>query len=228
MTLWTWAEIEAKVKNDLDLNEETMITPEELMAYGNEAIDEAEQHVLGVDESYFLQSTALELVDGSSLYDLPSNIYAMKLRRILYDNGSDAYEIKRIRDISTTQAVEDDDDYRYMLIMNSSGVHKLKLYPASRENSESNVTIWHVGNANAMTTSSSVMNIPEAVHFVIAKIKHSCLRKEGHPGQVEMKEEVDRQRQLLIETLAAMVLDENNQILIDQNAIVEYGYDFEV
>lgn len=215
MTLWTLAQIKTKIQNDLDLTDEVMITSAELTAYINQAIDEAEQHVLAIYEDYFLQSANLALVSGTSEYSFPSNIYAHKVRRIFYENGTNKYEIRRIRDLSEIPDVETGDNYRYIVMMNSSGAAKIKLYPTAAETSSTNVTVWFIGNATTLSATSDEMNIPEAVQYVIARAKLECARKEGHPAQVSLADEVKKQEKLLVDTLTAMVPDEDNEIRPD-------------
>lgn len=217
MTTPTWLELKTIIKNDLDLNEDPMITDEMLLAWANNAVDEAEQHVLGcgVGADYFLQSESLALVSGTSEYALPANILAHKIRMISYDNGSQQYEIKRIRNLKLVPNIETGSEYRYLIVTTSAGAARLKLYPASAEDSASNVTVWFIGNANALVDDSSTVNIPEATNFIISYIKLECLRREGHPNQGVQEQERERQRALLIETLADMVPDEDNEIQID-------------
>lgn len=222
MTLWTWAEIKAKVKNDLDLNDEVMIGEAELLAYANEAIDEAEQHVLTIYEDYLLESSPISLVSGQSLYALPVDIYAHKIRRIFYNTAQDKYEVKRLRDLTKMLDVEANDPYQYMITNGAVDGAMLRLLPASREDSASNVEVWYLRNANKLVDDASVMDIPEAVNFVIAHIKKSCLTKEGHPGQVSAQQELERQRQLLVDTLSAMVPDEDNEVLVDVSFYSEF------
>ena len=38
MQYWTYLQVKTKIENDLDLQQETMITPAEMMGYCNEAI----------------------------------------------------------------------------------------------------------------------------------------------------------------------------------------------
>lgn len=214
MTTPTWAEIKAIVKQDLDLLDEVFIDDDQLLGWVNSAIDEAEKHILGIYEDYFLQTETLSLAAGVSEYSLPANILGSKIRKVFYDNGSSKYEVKRVRNLSDIPWVDSDDDYRYLIINNSSGGTRLKLFPSSRETS-SNVSIWYIGNANHITSDSDVINIPEAAGFIIASIKLECMRKELHPGQSTAESERERQRQLLVDALTSMVPDEDNEILID-------------
>lgn len=215
MDLWTLGEIKTKVKNDLDLTDETMISDEEMNGYVNQSKDEAEQHLMALDDDYGLQKADLALVSGTREYSLPSSIYAHKIRKVIYDNGSESYEIKRLKNLALIPEVEDSDDYRYVVYVNSSGEHKILLYPSAQETSSTNVTIWYLGNSTDLVDDDDVMNIPEAVHFVIAKTKLECARKEGHPAQVALEQEVERQRVLLQQTLSTMTPDEDNKIVLD-------------
>lgn len=215
MTLWTLAEITTKINNDLDLTDEVMISSAEKTAYINQAIDEAEQIIHSKCEDYLLQKETLALVSGTSEYSFPSNIYAHKIRKVIYDNGSESYEIKRVKNLSLIPDIETSDDYRYVVYTNSSGVPKMILYPASRETNSTYVTIWFIGNANRLTLTTDSMNIPEAVQFVIARTKLECARKEGHPAQMALETEVERQRALLEDVLSTIVPDEDNKISLD-------------
>lgn len=215
MTLNTWLEIKTIIKNDLDLDDETFINDTMLLAWANNAIDEAEQHILTIYEDYFLRTENLALVTGTSEYDPPSSIYAHKIRRMFYVNGTDKYEIKRIRNMSKIPYIEDSNDYSYMITSNSSGVAKIKLFPASRETSSSNVQLWYIANATRMVDDTTVMNIPEAVPFIIAHIKAEATRTEGHPSQGVWAMERERQKNLLVDTLTVMVPDEDNELLAD-------------
>jgi len=217
MTLWTLDDIKTKIKNDLDLTNETMITDAELNGYINQAVQEAEQHVLTIYEDYLLQSAQLSVTSGTSDYDFPSNIYAHKIRRILYDDGTTKYEVQRLKDFKDIPYVQTTDYYRYKVVMNSSGDFKIKLFPTAQETSTTNFTIWFIGSANTLSASTDKMNIPEAAQFVVTKSKLECARKEGHPAQVALEQEVERQRKLLVDTLTAMVPDEDNHIEPDMS-----------
>lgn len=222
MTLPTLLDIRTKIDNDLDLTNETMISAAEKIGYINQAIDEAKQHVITIYEDYFLQSANLALVTGTQDYDLPSNVYAHKIRKIIYDDGNTKYIVKRMRKFEDIPYVQTTDYYRYRVIMNSSGAFKLRLWPAAQETSSTNVTIWFIGEANTLAVDTDIMNIPEAYQFVVAKSKLECARKEGHPAQSALEMEVERQRVFLVDTLTAMVPDEDNTILPDMSFYTDF------
>lgn len=139
MKTWTFAEARAKLQVDLDLQDETFITPAELIGYFNEGIEEAESEILKLDEDYFLTSAPLPLVLGTSAYSYPDNLYGFKLRGIMYQNGSSIYEVKRFRRRDKFTNIQlgifsgAGDDYRWYHTNDSAGNAKINLVPAARE-----------------------------------------------------------------------------------------------
>lgn len=224
MNLPTLANILDKVNNDLDLTDEVMISRDEKVAYVNAAVDEVEQILLPLYEDYFLQKADLALVLGESEYDFPSNIYAHKIRKVFYDNGTDRYEIRRIRNLSEVPDVDVADAYRYVVLTNSTGQHKMQFYPASREDSADNVEIWFLGSANDLSDDADIMNVPEAFNLVVAKTKLMCAMKESHPSQVALETDVEKQETRFLQVIAAMVPDEDNQLLVTSRYGDSEGY----
>ncbi len=99
MRTWTYGEGRAKVEKDLDMENETFIDADEMAGYWNEGIDEAEAeiHMLGLEDDYFLAFTSVPLVQNRAVYPMPTNIYANKIRAFRYENGTNSYPIKRVR-----------------------------------------------------------------------------------------------------------------------------------
>lgn len=226
MRSWTYLELATKVEQDLATEEELFIQPEELMGYFNEAVDEAEQEVLGLYEDYFLNKATLALVSGTEEYDLPADIYAEKIRRILYNNGGQIYTVHRIRDwkkfeeYTDTRTYGTSEDYRYFLYNPSAGQYKLLLVPPARETG-SYCTIWYLRNAAVFTASSDTLDIPEAANFVMQFVKNRIYEKEGSFNTEKSEKDLERQRELLKSTLANMVPDAANEIEPDMSAYEE-------
>jgi hypothetical protein len=226
MRFWTWAEIKTKVQNDLDLAEELFITADELLAYGNEAVDEAEAEIHTIYEDYFLTKSTLTMVSGEGEIALPSNIYAHKIRGLIYRNGNTWYPVKRIRDWKKFEEYTSDvvnsstADYKYLLLNTTAGSPKVLLSPVARE-SGAYLTMWHLRNANRFTTNSDVCDIPEFVSFVIQYIKVRCYEKELHPNTDKAVAILQQQRELMKETLSTMVPDADNTIEMDLSSYEE-------
>lgn len=227
-TYWTWSDIKSKVEMDLDLQDETFIQPDELLGYANEAIDEAEAEIHSIYEDYFLTSSPVSLVSGTSEYSLPSDIYAHKIRGIVYRSGDIMFQVPRIKDWNKFLKMAYETQYpatttyKY-IIKNESAVvgPKIVLFPSARETSASVMTVWYLRNANRLTSLTSICDIPEFVNFVIQFTKVRCYEKEGHPNLQFAVQALQKQRQLMVETLSDMVPDGDTSIEMDITAYEE-------
>lgn len=230
MRYWTYLEIKTKIQADLDLEDETFVQPTELLAYANEAIDEAEAEIHSSYEDYFLSRTTVTLVNGTEGYALPSTIYANKIRGVIYKNGTQWHMVQRIRDWRkfeeyTSQLVNPDSGsviYRYIIDNSTAGTPKMVFSPTPVE-AGSYITVWHYRNANRLTLDADICDIPEFVNFVIQYMKVRCYEKELHPNLQMAVAALEQQRQLMKATLANMVPDVDNEIEMDRSHYEEHN-----
>lgn len=164
--IWTFDQMNTKIRTDIDLLEEDpdeqFVKKSEMIGYTNEAISEAEADIMSLNEDYFLASDYMPLIQGTSVYDLPKNIYAQKIRRVMYSNGSIIYPVKRIRNLSKFEKIafgrqySGSDDYQYFMSNSSPGNVQMELIPAARETailpplggSFTPIERWYIRNAN--------------------------------------------------------------------------------
>lgn len=215
MTSLTLAQIKTRIKNDLDLLDEEFVNDSaaipELTDYINEAIDEAEAEIHTIYEDYFLTRANLTVVASTQEYALPTDIYANKIRKLLFNDGSTKYIVNKIKKIEETMHIQSDEYYRY-LINNVSGTgYRLRFYPTIRSSSSSHFEIWYIRNAKRLSADADVCDIPEFVSFVIQFAKMRCLEKEGHPNVNKAVADTERIRKQMIETLSGMIVDEDDQ-----------------
>ena len=220
MTYLTYAEALAIIENDLDLQQETFVTPDEMKGYFNAAIDEAEAEIHGIYEDYFLNKGTVNLVAGQSDIVLPSDMYALKIRAVIYDDGTNIYPIERMPEKDKFQEIawnnkysNTNPTYRY-IIYNPAGTAnpKLHLVPKAAESKTGAITIWYLRNANRITGSADKIDIPEFIQFVLQFVKVRCYEKEGHPNLQFAIGALEQQRKLMVDTLTRMVPDNNNEI----------------
>lgn len=155
MKLWTYGEVRKKLERDFDLEDETFISSDELAGYCNEGIEAAEAEILKLSEDYFLRSIAYDLTLGQQVLTLPADIYAQKIRSVIYNNGGDLiYEIRRVRDphkfsrIANTQVWGFADWYAYIVQNQTVGTQNtLLLVPPSKETSSGFITMWYIRHA---------------------------------------------------------------------------------
>lgn len=169
MRIWTYGELADVVTKSLDIHEESFVEQDELVGYANAAIDEAEAEICKIHEDYLLTSSTLAMVNGEESISLPSNIYANKIRGLVYASGSTIYNVRRVRGekIFLDRALTNSNSsstsrYRY-LITNASAVadRKLILVPPAKETAASNLTLWYIRNANRIPLTSEYEQVEE-------------------------------------------------------------------
>lgn len=224
---WTYAEMKQKVEDECDLEREIFVSDDELMAYFNEGIDLCEAKIHSLYEDYFLSREALTLVSGTDEYVMPTTIYGHKIRSIIYKNGSTVYPIHRCKNSKklftyevNLEAGNNGAQYEYFILNTTAGSPKILFIPPVLESGE-RVYVWFLRNANRLTASASVCDIPEFVHYVIQYAKVKIYFKEGHPGYAEEKATLDTMESEMLGTLANMVPDEMNEIEADLSSYQE-------
>lgn len=220
MTSLTLAQIKTRIKNDLDLLDEEFVNDSaaipELTDYINEGIDEAEAEIHTIYEDYFLTRANLTVVAATQEYALPTDIYANKIRKLLFNDGTTKYVVNKLKKIEDTMHIQTDEFYRY-LINNVAGTgYRLRFYPTIRASSSTHFELWYLRNAKRLSADADVCDIPEFASFVIQFAKMRCLEKEGHPNVNKAVADLERIRKQMIDTLSGMIVDEDDQkILMD-------------
>lgn len=218
MSYKTFADVESRVRRELDLIDEPIVTQAEIMDIVNDAIDEVEADILELYEDYFLTSDYISLVAGTRDYAMPTNIYANKLRAVTYSNGSTVYEVFRLKnkdrflDIADSLIYGGSDDYRYEIENDTSSGPTFRLYPASRETSNTVMRRWYIRQANRIAVTTDVIDILEAYPFIVAYAKWQCAKKALHPATPDYKNDSDFKKQKLLDALTGMVADGHNEI----------------
>ena len=245
MKVYTYKQARDKVLNETGLTNEVydggFISPDELVGYFNDAIDEAEAeiHAAEREEEYFKKSSQLSLVSGQSSYSLPTDIYANKILGITYHKDSEIYPVNRIRRLSRFMEMEEilqtgaANRYKYT-IQNADPVTgvQLVLFPASRETSSTVMKVWYIRNASHIpliadgslaATEATKIDIPEFISFIMAHVKVSCFAKEvGHPLLAAAAQKLEQQRQLMVDTLSKMVPDDNDTVEMDLSSYLDH------
>jgi hypothetical protein len=221
LKFWTFLEIKTKVERDLDLEGETFITDAEMLGYCNEAIDEVERQILTLCEDYFLTRGIITLVSGQEEYTIPTDIYGLKIRQIVYRNGTQVWKLDRIRNWAKFVTYESDktntsatQHYGYFVVNTVPGAPKILISPTPTE-AGAYLQVWYIRNANELTVDASICDIPEAVNYVMAYMRMKCMEKEMHPNLGKAINDVAMQKEDTMKTLAEMFPDNENTIEAD-------------
>lgn len=214
----TWATVKAAVLRETDCEDEDFVTTSELIDYVNEAIDECEKVLLNLSEDYMLNRSTITLVSGTEEYSLPSDIYAHKIRSIVYRNGSTVFPLKRFRDWKKFEMYEADKAqgsstpiYGYFILHGTAGAPKILFSPTPAE-SGAYPRIWYLRNANKVTTTSDVIDIPECLNYIKGYLKMKIYEKERSPAYDAAVAALERFKQSFIEALAVKVDDNDNEV----------------
>ena len=227
MRLWTWLEMKTKIENDLDLQCEETVSPEEMLGYANDGIDEAESVIHNLNEDYFFTKDQITLAVGQSVYDMPSDIYAQKIRGLVFDNGTETYPVRRIK-LEKVAYVRSEDPYCWLPTNKvNDGVvtdygPKIELVPASRD-AGAYITRYYIRNAKRLTADTDECDIPEFTAFVIAFVKVQAAIKEMHPRLEFFQGELERLRAQMTVTLTEMTPDGDNWIEPDMSHYLEHN-----
>ena len=227
MKFWTWAQIREKIEQECDLEDEDFVRRDELLAYCNEAIDEAEAEIHSLYEDYFLKKKDISIVSGDEFISIPTqmpDIYADKIRRIIFTEagGTTTYTVTRLKDwkkfeqkaVADTQTTTD--LYQYFLVNSTPGNPEIMLVPKSREAGV--MTVWYLRNANRLAADTDICDIPEFINFIFSHMKMKVYAKEGHPGYQEALERLETERNRMNAVLASRVPDAENEIELDTSA----------
>lgn len=172
MSQATYSSLKSYVQNRLDLRDEGFITTTELLQYTEEALRycEAEVHKLNIEDMYFEAESYIQLVSGQQDYNLPSNIYANKILRLVSNRNGQIYEIPRLthsrRFELSAQADRygsgtDGQDFEYRLINNNpTDGTKIRIHPIPTISTTTvSFTATSVSGSSQLTAVSSVSGL---------------------------------------------------------------------
>lgn len=225
----TVAQIEAEVRSDMDLIDEPNITSQDILNFVNRALEVAEAEIIGVHEDYLLKPASFPLTAGQALYSPPSDLYAMKIREIVYHDGSLMYEIKRTRGRKIAGKIEESDAYfqsgwmKYVVVnMSAAAGFQIRLTPAPTVSGTQSM-IWYLRALNRVAQSTDLVDIPQFYTFVISFVKWCCADKEKSPFVADLEQQMKNMRDEMVETLSGMVPDDDTEIEMDMSHYLEHS-----
>lgn len=229
---WTLDQLRTKIQNDHELHAENFVTPSEIDAFINDAIEDAEQLIIDSFSDFFLTFVDYDIVAGVGEILVPGDMFDFRIRGMYFDlKGFDTnstgtsqwYKIKKLP-IERFSIVYKDDVYHYRLTNAVSGP-KIGIYPDFREDLQAKVRLWYIREAVRLSDDTDILEVGIRPQFVIAHTKVSIMEKEGDPMLDTMQARLEKQTAKLISSISRVVDDDEDSYLeMDLEALDEaYG-----
>lgn len=246
MKLFTYSDLETRVRKDLDLQDsDNFVGNDEMVTYFNEAIEDCESEIMSLNQDYFLKQGTITLVQGTASYSLPTDIYAQKIRALIYSNGPKIYPIQRIKELhefykyeETNYYASGETEYGYILRNDTAGSSStLSLSPPAIE-SGAFVKIWYIRHSqripligevvNGVTTTRAiqlavVVDIPEWADYLVQFAKCRCYEKEMDPRLPQAVEALANRKKMMVESLSKQVIDNSDEVPMDLEFYMEHN-----
>lgn len=218
MAFKTYGDMRAKIERDLDLEAEEFIQPEELLELFNDGIAKAEAKMinLGLRDRYFLKRSYISLVADQEDYDLPEDIYADKIQKIIYENGATLYKVTPIDSEKMFEKIQlankyntgGNSNYNYLIRHDVPGEEKLMIVPTPKESVADGLTVWHFRDANRMEDDDSICDLPEiAYQYLYAYVKEKVYEKEKDQSWQLARDDRQKAEDDMAETLQQQIAD---------------------
>jgi len=238
MELFNYGVVRARVQRETDTEEETLVQPDELVDYANKGIDMVEAEILKVDEDYYLNFFDLTLIIGQANYALPTDIYANKIRAVIYRDNQTIYPVSRIRRRRKFLKIAEADqfgigttDLSYYIQNRTTGTPEIVFSPPPNV-AGAFPRIWYIRAAtriplvtagNQAASDAINVDVLEFTSVVEAHMKMKIMDKEGDPrfDTAAVAAEVEKNR--MIQTLTDMTPDDDNEVEQDLDIYREHS-----
>lgn len=213
MAYMTWTELAAQLEDELDLEEGILVSDAEKIRLVNRLIRQCHRETIRINKRFYKTHDFVSLVQGTSEYAMPTNIYNARFTRIQYDDGSCAYRVPPIKD-EKIASVDTQDDYSYDL-ENAGTANGLRfvLYPPSRVTSNTALKRIYTRAPEAVTSGASLIDvIDDGIDFIMKNMRVPIAEKRQHPMLAQWINERAEALQDFRESLDPMNDDGANEV----------------
>jgi len=225
MNYRTYVDLKLEVLQEADMEAEDFVQSSEVMTYFKDAVREAASHIykLGLEDDYFKSELLYSLTNGQTYLAPPSDIYANKISALLYSTPDKVYPIKRLKGPRKEEIIQSilqsgslGQFYQYDILNSSPATGpKIMLYPPSQEARTDCILMRYIRAPEVITGDASYVDIPEFYSFVKAFVKYKLFDKENSVKAAGAKADYEKEKQLMLETLAEMTPDYDSNITPD-------------
>lgn len=228
----TYAVLESDIETECSIdvsNENEFVTQAQLIHFANKGIDRAEKLINTIYEDYFLCRDTVNLVADTEEYAPPTDLWAMKIRSLIYYDTSRVYEVLKFRNWKkfieyrmerTFDTSTSGNNYRYFILNETAGAWKLLVTPMPK--AAGTIEIWYWRQANRIVLTTDVMDVPEAKDLILAYMRYRVVALE-FKGNLEAtdvaaaKADLMDEEERLRQSLALMVVDAATEIEQDNS-----------
>lgn len=232
MAYRTFLDLKTQIDQELDLESEDFIQPTEMVNYFNSAMSivEAEIITLGLREKYLETSSTISTVTGTADYDMPSDMIDTKIRKAMYNNGVNIYEIKPFlgEDVYEYEKISNlysaNEEYFYKVVKNQTdGVWKFRLLPKASATVVAGITLWYLKDLNRYDDDDTECDVPTICYeYILAFVRYKCLKKEIHVNTEVESAELKEIKELMVASLQGQIADPNrDKIDMDMSSYQE-------
>lgn len=221
-----------EVLRETDTEAEDFIQTQEVRDYFNDGVREALAHIqkLGLEDDYFQKAVLMDLTVGQTQLIPPPDIYAAKIRGILYSTPALVYPIHRLKGPNKFEEMQkllqypsSNVFYQYDLENSDPTLgFRIKLYPVSYENTPNAIVVNYIRNVTTIVADTDLVDIPEFYSFIKAFVKAKIFAKENSERAVSANAEYQAEKLLMMETLSEMTPDYDNKIISDMTPYIDH------
>ena len=215
----TLLSIRNQVKNDLDLWQEDFISDSEIDRHINDSIKKAAAAIIKENADYFKAETDIALSEGTNIYDLPSDIYLNKLKKLTFIDGTHTHRVDKIKDLYNADSLDVNYEggnpiLQYDITNNSGEGRKLRIFPDDCR--AGTLHVWYIRNPAVLSADTDECDIDEFDDYIVQSTKTAILLEDGDPRSADSKNLEMEYKREMISTISEMVLDdEDNKIYIE-------------
>jgi hypothetical protein len=220
----TFGDLRSQVEIETDTQGEEFVSESEVKQYFNSAVTLCEATIvkLGLREKYLQAEALISTVVGQADYDLPSDIVANKIRKVIYRNNTAIYTLKPLR--SENSYVEEDlsnaypanEFYHYSLYKIGTAM-KMRLTPKASQSVTNAIRMIYFKTLGRYVADTDVCDVPDICYeYIMSYVRYRIYAKESPAIAQDEKQNMQALLGLMQETLQNQVADPDMD-LMDQD-----------
>lgn len=229
MNYQTFGELKAQVESELDIEAEEFVQPAEIVGYFNSAVRIVESEIikLGLREKYLQTEAYISPIAGQADYDLPTDLVASKIRKVVYRDGATIYTLKPMRGEASYETEDlynlySSSYYYHYLLYKIGETIMFRITPKAYKSVTNAIRIIYFKDLNRYTDDSVNCDVPDICYeMILSYVRWRVYAKETHVNSPGEKANFDAMIQLMRETLQNQVADPDMDLLDQDISLYE-------